>query len=148
MPQSPYIDPRLPLIDLHRHLDGAVRLETVIELADQQGIELPATDVESLRPYVVIEEKADNSTSVGSTALEDTGVSASALAGTPLGAVPLRDIDVDGGIAISHRRQRRRRRHQYTSDGRTTTTTATDKTRRLLSKSRILPEKPVETKGR
>ena len=60
MQQSPYIDPRLPLIDLHRHLDGAVRLETVIELADQQGIELPATDVESLRPHVVIEDKADS----------------------------------------------------------------------------------------
>jgi adenosine deaminase len=60
MPQNSYIDPRLPLIDLHRHLDGAVRLETVIELADRQGIELPATDVESLRPYVVIEDKADS----------------------------------------------------------------------------------------
>ena len=58
MNDSAYIDPRLPLIDLHRHLDGSVRLETVIELADQQGIELPAWDVESLRPYVVIEGKA------------------------------------------------------------------------------------------
>jgi adenosine deaminase len=55
---SPYIDPSLPLIDLHRHLDGSIRLETVIELADRQGIELPAHDVESLRPYVVVEGKA------------------------------------------------------------------------------------------
>lgn len=58
MNDNAFIDPRLPLIDLHRHLDGSVRLETVIELADQQGIELPARDVESLRPYVVIEGKA------------------------------------------------------------------------------------------
>jgi len=58
MNQGPYIDPRLPLIDLHRHLDGSVRLETVIELADAQGIELPAHDVESLRPYVVVEDRA------------------------------------------------------------------------------------------
>ena len=45
-----YIDPSLPLIDLHRHLDGSVRLETVLELADAQGIELPASDLEGLRP--------------------------------------------------------------------------------------------------
>ncbi len=54
-----FIDPNLPLIDLHRHLDGSIRLETIIELAEQQGIELPACDVESLRPYVVIDGKAD-----------------------------------------------------------------------------------------
>ena len=58
MNDGPYIDPRLPLIDLHRHLDGSVRLETVIELADAQGIELPAYDVESLRPFVVVEGRA------------------------------------------------------------------------------------------
>jgi adenosine deaminase len=58
MPPQSYIDPEQPLIDLHRHLDGAVRLETVIDLAEKQGIELPAWDVESLRPHVVIEGKA------------------------------------------------------------------------------------------
>lgn len=58
MNQGQCIDPRLPFIDLHRHLDGSVRLETVIELAGEQGIELPATDVESLRPHVVVEGKA------------------------------------------------------------------------------------------
>jgi len=60
MNDGPYIDPHLPLIDLHRHLDGSIRLETVIELADAQGIELPAHDVDSLRPYVVIEDKASS----------------------------------------------------------------------------------------
>ena len=60
MAQVSYIDPHLPLIDLHRHLDGSVRLETVIELAQQQGIDLPADDVESLRPYVVVEGRAAN----------------------------------------------------------------------------------------
>jgi adenosine deaminase len=53
------IDPGFPLIDLHRHLDGSIRLETVIELALEQGIELPAYDVESLRPHVVVEDRAD-----------------------------------------------------------------------------------------
>jgi adenosine deaminase len=53
-----HIDPGQPLIDLHRHLDGSIRLETVIELADAQGIELPARDAESLRPHVVVEGRA------------------------------------------------------------------------------------------
>jgi len=59
MNQESYIDPHLPLIDLHRHLDGSIRLETIIELAQEQGIELPAYDVESLRPHVVIEGKTE-----------------------------------------------------------------------------------------
>jgi len=48
------IDRRLPLIDLHRHLDGSVRLETILALADEHGIELPARDFESLRRHVQI----------------------------------------------------------------------------------------------
>jgi adenosine deaminase len=58
MNQSPWIDPDFPLIDLHRHLDGAIRLETVLEVASSRGIELPAYDLESLRPHVVIDGKA------------------------------------------------------------------------------------------
>ncbi len=50
------IDPNLPLIDLHRHLDGNVRLETILDLARQHHLELPAWDVESLRPYIQITE--------------------------------------------------------------------------------------------
>lgn len=48
------IDPGLPLVDLHRHLDGNIRLQTILDLADQHGIELPGTDVESLRPHVQV----------------------------------------------------------------------------------------------
>ena len=33
MQNTSYIDRALPLVDLHRHLDGAIRLETVVELA-------------------------------------------------------------------------------------------------------------------
>jgi len=54
-----YIDPRLPLIDLHRHLDGAIRLETVLEVAEARGIALPAHTLEALRPHVVVEGRAD-----------------------------------------------------------------------------------------
>jgi len=58
MDVTPWIDPRLPLIDLHRHLDGSIRLETVLEVAEAQGIALPGVDLATLRPHVVVEGKA------------------------------------------------------------------------------------------
>lgn len=48
------VDPTLPLIDLHRHLDGNVRLQTILDLGRQHNIPLPAWDVEGLRPHVQI----------------------------------------------------------------------------------------------
>ncbi|HKP92610.1 MAG TPA: adenosine deaminase, partial [Chthoniobacterales bacterium] len=56
MPSESRIDPTLPFIDLHRHLDGNVRLETILDLARQHKIELPATTVEELRPYAQVTE--------------------------------------------------------------------------------------------
>src|SRR3989440_6042416 len=50
------IDPTLPFIDLHRHLDGSVRLETIIDLAQQHNVELPGYTVEELRPHVQVTE--------------------------------------------------------------------------------------------
>lgn len=41
----------LPKSSLHDHLDGGLRPETIIELADQQGIELPERDPEELRRW-------------------------------------------------------------------------------------------------
>jgi len=52
------IDRNLPLVELHRHLDGSIRLQTILELADQHGIALPANDVAGLAPYVHIDESA------------------------------------------------------------------------------------------
>jgi len=52
------IDTTLPLCELHRHLDGSIRLETILELADQHGIKLPSHDVAGLAPYVHIDESA------------------------------------------------------------------------------------------
>ena len=46
-----------PLVELHRHLDGNVRIETVLDLARRHGLELPAWTVEELRPYVQITER-------------------------------------------------------------------------------------------
>jgi adenosine deaminase len=50
------IDPNLPLIDLHRHLDGNVRLETILDLGRKHNIPLPAWDIEGLRPHVQVTE--------------------------------------------------------------------------------------------
>ena len=43
---------KTPFIDLHRHLDGNVRLQTILDLADQHGVSLPASTVDGIRPYV------------------------------------------------------------------------------------------------
>jgi len=50
------IDRSLPLVELHRHLDGSIRLETILDLADQHGIALPARDVAGLAPYIHIDD--------------------------------------------------------------------------------------------
>ncbi|HRJ74004.1 MAG TPA: adenosine deaminase [Terrimicrobiaceae bacterium] len=47
-----------PKIDLHRHLDGNIRLSTILELSRSHGIPLPADDLEGLRPFVTITEPA------------------------------------------------------------------------------------------
>ena len=49
------IDPALPRIDLHRHLDGNVRLATILELGEEHGVPLPAATVDALRPHVQVE---------------------------------------------------------------------------------------------
>ena len=45
---------KLPKIDLHRHLEGSLRLETLAEIAREHGIDLPSYDIDRLRPYVQI----------------------------------------------------------------------------------------------
>jgi adenosine deaminase len=42
----------MPKIELHRHLEGSVRLDTLVEIAREYGIEMPEYDVEVLRPFV------------------------------------------------------------------------------------------------
>jgi adenosine deaminase len=40
---------QLPKSDLHVHLDGSLRLETILDLAAQDGVDLPSTDPVKLR---------------------------------------------------------------------------------------------------
>ncbi len=42
----------LPKTDLHVHLDGSLRLETILDLARAEKVELPANDVEGLRAAI------------------------------------------------------------------------------------------------
>ena len=42
----------LPKTDLHVHLDGSLRLETILELAKAEKVELPASDIEGLRAAI------------------------------------------------------------------------------------------------
>jgi adenosine deaminase len=51
----PIVDP-LPKIDLHRHLEGSLRLETLQGIALEHGVDLPSYDLEKLRPYVQVTE--------------------------------------------------------------------------------------------
>lgn len=43
---------RLPKIDLHRHLEGSLRLDSLLEIARHTGLEVPTGSVEALRPLV------------------------------------------------------------------------------------------------
>ncbi len=44
----------LPKIDLHRHLEGAIRIETLLDVALRYGIDLPGYTIEALRPRVQV----------------------------------------------------------------------------------------------
>jgi adenosine deaminase len=48
------METNLPLIDLHRHLEGSVRLATILDLGRKHNLPLPAWDIESLRPYIQV----------------------------------------------------------------------------------------------
>ena len=50
------MNPTIPLVDLHLHLEGAVRLKTVIEISRQNYLPLPSWTVEGLQPHAWIEQ--------------------------------------------------------------------------------------------
>lgn len=47
---------RLPKTDLHVHLDGSLRIETILALAETQKVKLPADNPEDLLPFVQMGE--------------------------------------------------------------------------------------------
>jgi len=54
------INPQLPLIDLHRHLDGNIRPSTIWQLANHHGIKLPCQRFNEFLPHVQIQESEPN----------------------------------------------------------------------------------------
>jgi adenosine deaminase len=44
----------LPKIDLHRHLEGSLRLSTLAEIAQEHAVDLPTWSLEELRPLVQV----------------------------------------------------------------------------------------------
>jgi adenosine deaminase len=51
------INHNYPLTDLHRHLDGNIRLSTIWQLAQEHSIVLPADSLEKLKKKVQIQQK-------------------------------------------------------------------------------------------
>ncbi|MCT4594424.1 MAG: adenosine deaminase [Anaeromicrobium sp.] len=43
----------LPKIELHCHLDGSIRPETIISIAKKDGIEIPTENIDGIREYVM-----------------------------------------------------------------------------------------------
>lgn len=48
------IDTQLPLTDIHRHLDGNIRAQTILDLGREFNLTLPASTLASLRPHVQV----------------------------------------------------------------------------------------------
>lgn len=54
------INLQLPLTDIHRHLDGNIRAQTILDLGREFNLTLPGNTLETLRPHVqVIETQPD-----------------------------------------------------------------------------------------
>jgi len=53
-------DPSLPLLDLHRHLDGNIRPATIWQLGQENDFELPANSLAELLPFVQIQKSEPN----------------------------------------------------------------------------------------
>lgn len=51
------MDPHLPKVDIHRHLDGNIRPQTIWSLAEKHGVKLPVSNIEALLPLCQIQDK-------------------------------------------------------------------------------------------
>jgi len=54
------IDNSLPLVDIHRHLDGNINPATIWDLAQQHNIELPGNNVDEFTPHAQIQDQTSD----------------------------------------------------------------------------------------
>lgn len=50
----------MPKVELHRHFEGSLRLETLLEIARQYDLDVPHHDIEALRPLVQVTNDPPN----------------------------------------------------------------------------------------
>lgn len=50
------LDPEIPLVDLHRHLEGSIRLQTVLDLSHKHNLPLPAWDLPGLSKAIYVSQ--------------------------------------------------------------------------------------------
>lgn len=50
------INPGFPLVENHRHLDGNVRLDTILDIGLKHNLPIPGKTIEELRPHVQVNE--------------------------------------------------------------------------------------------
>lgn len=50
----------LPLVDLHRHLDGSVRVSSILALAQEYQLPLPSLQLNELEKHVYVQDKTPN----------------------------------------------------------------------------------------
>ncbi|MFB6354887.1 MAG: adenosine deaminase [bacterium] len=53
---------QLPKIDLHHHMDGAIRTKTIKEMAEKHDVELPTYNVEKLKDHVTVRKGCEGLT--------------------------------------------------------------------------------------
>ncbi|HHE38249.1 MAG TPA: adenosine deaminase [Candidatus Cloacimonetes bacterium] len=51
---------KLPKADLHVHLDGSIRIPTIIELAEKQKVKLPADNEEALKKIIICRDDCES----------------------------------------------------------------------------------------
>ena len=50
----------LPKAELHCHLDGSLRISTILDLAEKQNISLPANNEFDLNNILTIQDRVEN----------------------------------------------------------------------------------------